>query len=146
MHGHWYSLISFFVCSVCCLRIVVNWLDDILIVSAISFSARFVCLFVFLFHGVFLFSGQVKDSGYNDNNQCREIAKQFVADSEIVGVVGAFRSTCSIKLNQYFKTKCKFISSPTGILVCIMLFCIFYQHKLNAFHLWLRNPDAFLWH
>ena len=54
-----------------------------------------------------LFLGQVKDSGYNDNHQCREIAKQFVADSEIVGVVGAFRSTCSIKLNQYFKTSCK---------------------------------------
>ncbi|XP_028407746.1 LOW QUALITY PROTEIN: uncharacterized protein LOC114530333 [Dendronephthya gigantea] len=51
------------------------------------------------------FSSQVKDSGYNDKLKCREIAKQFVADPKIVGVVGAFRSTCSIELNQYFKTK-----------------------------------------
>lgn len=50
-------------------------------------------------------TGQVKDSGYNDKYQCQEIAKQFAADPDIVGIVGAFRSTCSIELNQYFKTK-----------------------------------------
>ena len=66
------------------------------------------CLVVYRFS---LSSGQVKDSGYNDKYQCREIAKQFVADPKIVGVVGAFRSTCSIELNQYFKTKGKLNSS-----------------------------------
>ena len=80
------------------------------LVLEISFSS---CLFVYLLCICFFvyfylsFIGQVKDSGYNDRYQCREIAKQFVADSKIVGVVGAFRSSCSIELNQYFKTKCK---------------------------------------
>lgn len=72
------------------------------------------------------FSSQVKDSGYNDQYQCREIAKQFVADSKIVGVVGAFRSTCSIELNQYFKTK-----SPTLTQISYGSTAIELSDKLN---------------
>ena len=45
----------------------------------------------------------VKDGGRNPGTMCKLAAQQLAADSEIVGVVGAFRSSCSIASHQYFR-------------------------------------------
>ena len=49
------------------------------------------------------FSGMIKDGGTNPSTTCKIAAQQLAADSDIVGVVGAMRSSCSKASHQYFR-------------------------------------------
>ena len=45
----------------------------------------------------------IKDGGTNPSTTCKIAAQQLAADSDIVGVVGAMRSSCSKASHQYFR-------------------------------------------
>lgn len=45
----------------------------------------------------------IKDGGTNPSTSCKIAAQQLAADSDIVGVVGAMRSSCSKASHQYFR-------------------------------------------
>ena len=45
----------------------------------------------------------IKDGGTNPPTTCKIAAQQLAADSDIVGVVGAMRSSCSKASHQYFR-------------------------------------------
>ena len=47
--------------------------------------------------------GMIKDGGTNPSTTCKIAAQQLAADSDIVGVVGAMRSSCSKASHQYFR-------------------------------------------
>lgn len=49
------------------------------------------------------FAGMIKDGGTNPSTTCKIAAQQLAADSNIVGVVGAMRSSCSKASHQYFR-------------------------------------------
>lgn len=51
----------------------------------------------------FLYTGMIKDGGTNPSKTCKIAAQQLAADSDIVGVVGAMRSSCSQASHQYFR-------------------------------------------
>ena len=50
-----------------------------------------------------LVGGMIKDGGITPSTTCKIAAQQLVADKDIVGVVGAMRSSCSISSHQYFR-------------------------------------------
>jgi len=45
----------------------------------------------------------IKDGGTNPSTSCKIAAQQLAADSNVVGVVGAMRSSCSKASHQYFR-------------------------------------------
>ena len=45
----------------------------------------------------------IKDGGTNPSTTCKIAAQQLAADSDVVGVVGAMRSSCSKASHQYFR-------------------------------------------
>ena len=47
--------------------------------------------------------GMIKDGGTNPSTTCKIAAQQLAADSDVVGVVGAMRSSCSKASHQYFR-------------------------------------------
>lgn len=49
------------------------------------------------------FKSMIKDGGTNPSTTCKIAAQQLAADSDIVGVVGAMRSSCSKASHQYFR-------------------------------------------
>ena len=55
-------------------------------------------------------TGMIKDGGANPSITCKIAAQQLAADSDVVGVVGAMRSSCSKASHQYFRDNGK--SSP----------------------------------
>lgn len=55
-------------------------------------------------------TGMIKDGGANPSTTCKIAAQQLAADSDVVGVVGAMRSSCSKASHQYFRDNGK--SSP----------------------------------
>ena len=57
------------------------------------------------------FAGMIKDGGTNPSTSCKIAAQQLAADSDIVGVVGAMRSSCSKASHQYFRDNGKLVSS-----------------------------------
>lgn len=62
------------------------------------------------------FAGMIKDGGTNPSTSCKIAAQQLAADSDIVGVVGAMRSSCSKASHQYFR--------DNGKLVCLWRFSL----------------------
>lgn len=49
------------------------------------------------------FKSMIKDGGSNPSTTCKIAAQELAADSDIVGVVGAMRSSCSKASHQYFR-------------------------------------------
>lgn len=49
------------------------------------------------------FKSMIKDGGTNPSTTCKIAAQQLAADSDVVGVVGAMRSSCSKASHQYFR-------------------------------------------
>ncbi|XP_044174984.1 uncharacterized protein LOC114950055 isoform X2 [Acropora millepora] len=49
------------------------------------------------------FKSMIKDGGANPSITCKIAAQQLAADSDVVGVVGAMRSSCSKASHQYFR-------------------------------------------
>ena len=47
----------------------------------------------------------IKDGGTNPSKTCKIAAQELAADPDIVGVVGAMRSSCSQASHQYFRDK-----------------------------------------
>ena len=54
---------------------------------------------------MFLLLAMIKDGGTNPSKTCKIAAQELAADPEIVGVVGAMRSSCSQASHQYFRDK-----------------------------------------
>lgn len=57
----------------------------------------------------------IKDGGTNPSTTCKIAAQQLAADSDIVGVVGAMRSSCSKASHQYFRDNGKKIMDTNVI-------------------------------
>lgn len=56
------------------------------------------------------FKTMIKDGGTNPSKTCKIAAQELAADPEIVGVVGAMRSSCSQASHQYFRDKAPFMT------------------------------------
>ncbi|XP_078384806.1 uncharacterized protein LOC144667275 isoform X2 [Oculina patagonica] len=56
------------------------------------------------------FKSMIKDGGTNPSTTCKIAAQQLAADSNIVGVVGAMRSSCSKASHQYFRDNVPFMT------------------------------------
>ena len=77
------------------------------------FESKGFCLAILLykddseFKNRVLITGMIKDGGANPSTTCKIAAQQLAADSDVVGVVGAMRSSCSKASHQYFRDNCK---------------------------------------
>lgn len=49
----------------------------------------------------------VKDEGKDPSKECQTIAQQFNGDSNVVGVVGAYSSECSVAMQKEFVASSK---------------------------------------
>ncbi|KAJ7377824.1 hypothetical protein OS493_026392 [Desmophyllum pertusum] len=56
------------------------------------------------------FKSMIKDGGINPPTTCKIAAQQLAADSDIVGVVGAMRSSCSKASHQYFRDNAPYMT------------------------------------